>query len=35
MKYVEMLQTALGLSGIAFLMIGVFRLKWHLKKYMM
>ena len=34
MLYMEMLQTALGLSGVAFLMIGAYTLKWYLKKYM-
>lgn len=34
MQYMEMLQTVLGLSGVAFLMIGAYTLKWYLKKYM-
>ena len=34
MAYIEMLQTVLGLSGVAFLMIGAYTLKWSLKKYM-
>ena len=33
MHNMELLQTVLGLSGILFLMIGAFRLKYHLKKY--
>ena len=34
MAHMEMLQTVLGLSGVAFLMIGAYTLKWYLKKYM-
>ena len=34
MQYMEMLQTVLGLSGVAFLTIGAYTLKWYLKKYM-